>query len=274
MKRNTQESIPARLVRASVGVPEIDLEQRTVRAQIVTKLLARDGGIVLPEGINASFFQQNPVVQALHGMADELRSPVIGRSIALAVNAAGMESVTQFADTELGREYAYLYGVNPQKEVFMRAWSFGWRTLSQVWISEGEAKELLGSAWDEQAYAASPFERVWVAQKSEMLEYSAVAVGADRAALSRAYADGNRAAGAAVAQMDFRECSALIELLRDDYANLRDEHARRIRKIEEDLMALRRDGTAAAARGDTAGLLEGLRMLKDMLANPERKKRN
>lgn len=264
MKR-TDGQLPERLVRVAQANPEIDIEARTVRAVIMTNSLARDGGILLPDGIVTRFYEANPIVQAQHGLAASIHSPVIGRSLGLKATASGMESVTQFADTDLGREYGYLYGINPKREVYMRAWSFGWRTLDLEWISAGQAKEMLGAGWDQDAFDASPFERVWLAKRAEMHEYSAVAVGSDRLALSRAHAAGLRAAGDMLATIDLNEARDLIAALRMDVTNLKDEHARRMEKVEQDILALRRDGAAAAARGDTAGVLEGLQDLLRMV---------
>jgi HAMP domain-containing protein len=262
MKRAGEKGdIPARLVRAAGGVPEIDLEQRTVRAVVMTRLLARDGGIVMPGGIILRHYQANSVVLAMHGSGLDRNSPVIGRSLSLAVDPAGMTSLTQFAETDLGREYAYLYGVNPKREVYMRGWSFAWRTIELDWLDHVEAKAFLGRDWDDDAYAASPYERVWVARRSEMHEYSAVAVGADREALSRAYGDGIRAAGEMVTEIDCREIAAELADVRDELNNFQGETKRIVQELEQQLKALRRDGAAAAARGDTAELRERLRDL-------------
>lgn len=263
--KTAQGEVPSRLIRVADGTPEIDVEKRTVRAQIATRRLARDGGILLPEGINVRFYKDNPVVQAMHGAGLDSHAPVIGRSLSLWVNASGVESVTRFADTDLGREYAYLYGCNPQKEVFMRAWSFGWRSLSIDWMMKEEAAALLGKDWDEDAYQGSPYERVWVCPKSEMLEYSAVAVGADRAALSRAYSSGVGEAGRLVSEMDLAATRAALDALKTDFGNLKEEHARKLAQLEDGILALRRDGAAAAARGDTAELIDGLRALREAL---------
>lgn len=247
-----KRQLPNRLIRVATGTPEIDLEQRTIRSVIATKLLARDGGIVLPEGIITKFFEANPVVLAMHGAGMEANAPVVGRSLGLTRTAAGMESVTQFADTELGREYAYLYGVNEKREVFMRAWSFGWRTLAQEWWTREHAMQFLGTLWDEEA--AAGIEEVWVAVKSEMHEYSAVPVGADRAALSRAYQEGVRSAGHLMAELDLAAAHREIGALKTFQGTI----SLRLEKLERDYLALRSDGAAAAAPGNTAELLNEL----------------
>jgi len=239
------------------GEPEIDVAERTVRAVIATRLLARDGGIILPDGIVTRFFEQNPVVQAQHGMSDELRSAVIGRSLGLKRDARGVESVTQFADTELGREYAYLYGVNEEKEIYMRGWSFGWRTLEMAFWSLKQAREFLAEDWNEDVVSGlmANLDEVWVAKRCEMTEYSAVAVGADREALSRAFGDGVRTAGELITDMDLREATRLVGELRREV----DHNNARIRKAERDIQALRGEGASAAARGDSEAIARELR---------------
>jgi hypothetical protein len=264
MKRSVE--VPKRVVRVTTGTPEIDLEKRTIRSRIMTKLIARDGGIIKPEGIISRFFEANPVVLAIHGFGDELRSPVIGKSLGLERADVGMDSVTQFAETDLGREYGYLYGVNPKKEVFMRAWSFGWATLQMEWWNREEAKSYLGSLWDEDT--AARLDTIWVAVKSEMHEYSAVAVGSDREALSRAFSDGVRAAGELISEMDLgeakREIRALQERL-DTFGKSQGEVRSIVERLQKDMQALRDDGAAAVSRGDSAALLQELRAIGDLL---------
>lgn len=251
--------IPERLVRVMDGTPEIDVSKRSIKACVATQMLARDGGIVLLNGVDLRAFKLNPVVQALHGMSDDIRSPVIGRAADVTVHGININATTLFADTELGREYAYLYGVNEKKEVFMRAWSFGWTTLDMDFVSLDEARTMLGAAWDEATVpqVCRRYGEVWVARKSEMLEYSAVPVGADRAALSRAFAQNIRTAGTLVADIDLKEAQAAIDELRKNNRDL----AARCDRFDEDIKALRSEGSAAAARGDSAGLVEAIRAM-------------
>jgi hypothetical protein len=238
-----------------------------VRSVIATRLLARDGGIVLPSGILTKFFEQNPVVLARHAQNEDSSSPVIGRSLGLLANERGMESVTQFADTELGREYAYLYGVNPMKEVFMRAWSFGWRTLAQEWWTRERAQQFLGADWDEET--AAGLEQVWVAVQSEMHEYSAVPVGADRAALSRAFGAGVRTAGQLIVGLDLAEAQREIAQLKF----IQGETSQRFAKLEAQLQAQISHGAAAADPGDSAEVLAAIRELTALARDINQNKR-
>lgn len=256
MKRNIQP--PARLERAA-SAETIDLEARTIEATVATRLLARDGGIVQPRGIVTRAFEANPNVLAMHGGISG-KFPVVGRCVALQVNDRGVLARTQFADTEIGREIGYLYGINPKKEVFCRGWSFGWNTLQMRVVTLDEARTLLDSDWDEELVPAMcrRFNEVWIAERSEMLEYSPVPVGADRAALSRAFSDGVRAAGELVAHLDLKQASEELTDLKREHGDL----SARVERMEKQIQALCRDGAAAAARGDSAGLLKAIEQLR------------
>lgn len=249
---------PERLVRAMQGKVEVDVARRVIkRAVFVTRGIASDGGIVDPAGINTDFFQQNPQVLAAHGRDSSSRSPVIGRSLSLRATANGMESETQFADTELAREYAYLYGVNDAGEVYMRGWSFGWTSQDvEIWPLE-RARSWLGADYDDNLVPGHVKRRgeVWVCRRCVMNEYSAVASPADRMALSRAMGDGIRTAGSMLADMDLDEAMGLIR----DLQNTHTEQEKRIAKLEQDIKALRGDDAAAATRGDSAAVLKELR---------------
>lgn len=250
-------TLPARLLRLMNDAPSVDVEKRTIEAVVATRLLARDGGILLPGGIDVRAFSANPVVQAMHGFM-EGKFPVVGRTIALTKTDREFIATTQFAETKLGEEIAYLYGVNPKREVYCRGWSFGWTSYETEWISLDEARVLLGADYDDSTVPAQ-CERngVWVCKRGEMLEYSAVSVGADRAALSRAFNDGIRAAGEMITLNDLKEAQAAISDLRRKTDAMEGE----LKRLESEMSALRRDGAAAAARGDTAALLESLRTI-------------
>lgn len=260
MKRKAQ--VPERLVRVMNGKPEIDHENRTIRAQIVTRTLARDGGIVVPDGIITRFYEDNPVVMARHGFSDSSESPVIGRSLGLVKTDYGMISTTQFAeDTRLAQEYMYLYGINPKEEVYMRAWSFGWSTLEFDHWTIDDARKWLGDDWEEDVVDmwTKRFDEVWVSLKSEMHEYSAVPVGSDRDSLSRALSDGVKTAGDIILVMDLRE--ARSELARINKEKAINAVINEVRSLTRQIQALSRDGVAAAARGDSATILQEVRAL-------------
>ena len=260
MKRATP---PTRLVRMAAGTPNIDLEQRTIESVITTRAIARDGGVVLPRGIDTRHFEANPVVQARHGHGAGPKAMVVGRSLGLSRTERGMSSITQFANTELGREYAYLYGVNEEQEVFMRAWSFGWMPLELDYWNLAQARLNLGEDFDEAVLSTFDLrhDEVWVSVRSEMHEYSAVEVGADRGALSRAWNNGVRVAGELVAQLDLRNAETELAKLRSN----QEELAGQVDRLQQDMQALRRDGAAAVTRGDTAELLERITRMAELV---------
>jgi len=258
-------TIPERLVRMMGTDVDVDVTKRVLkRAGFMTRGIASDGGIVIPGGIEVKFYETNPQVFLRHGYTDAVAFPVVGRSLGLTQTPAGMESETQFADDPdgLGRQIAYLYGVNEDKEVYSRGWSFGWRTLEQEWWSLSKAQDYLGADYDEDLVPDWALERgeVWAAIRSLMNEYSVVPLGADRKALSRAYADkGVRLAGDLVAGMDLATATRQLGELKEQ----READRMRLDKLESDILALRRDGASAVARGDTDALCTAL---EDMLS--------
>lgn len=241
--------------------PEIDLIKRTVRSVVMTDSLASDGGIMLPEGMALDRFKSNPVVRARHGMSESSRSPTIGRAISLDVTAHEVIAVTQFAETELGREYGYLYGLNPNKEVFQRAWSVDAIIFEKGVMSAERAKTLLAVKieMDRLPEIVRKSGSVWIGIRSELLSFAAVEVGADRGALSRAFGDGVRLAGEIMARMDFQEATTELAALKQTTTQLDERCAR----LEKEIEALRSDGAAAAARGDSAAILSEIRAMRE-----------
>lgn len=239
---------------------DIDLAKRTIRNTVTTKCLARDGGIVLPEGIITRFYEQNPIVKIRHGMANDARPLVAGRSLGLTRTDIGMDSITQFADNQLGREWGYLYGLNEGGEVYLRAFSFGWASLQVEWITIERARAMLGNLWDEASVPdwCRRCDEVWVSARSEMHEYSVVEVGADREALSRAYNEhGINEAANIVARMDLGEARLIINQLRNENKSL----TTRLDAFDTRVQALERDGSAAATSGNSAEVKNALRAM-------------
>jgi hypothetical protein len=199
----------------------------------------------------------------------DARSGVIGRSLGLTPTRLGLESRTQFADTDLGREYAYLYGVNEKKEVYARGWSFGWTTLAVVFWSLADARAFVGEdLWNEDLVApwVRQEDRVWVALKSLMHEYSAVEIGADRNALTRAFREkGIRTAGQMLARMDLTEATCELRSLKSRML----EETKQIEKLDQQIQALHRDDAEAAVRGDTSGILAEVRGLVELARRRE-----
>lgn len=245
--------------------PDVDIERRVLRGVVVaTRSLASDGFILEPMGIELADFQRDPQVRALHGPPTfSAQAPVIARALVLEPSRAELVAEVQFADTTLGREYAYLYGVNEKREVFMRAWSVNAQIIERRTLGLAEARRLLGDLFDEEMAerVTRAGAAIGHATRSRMVEFSAVLKGADRNALTRAFGGGVATAGTILAELDMQEAIERIEVLK----RTQDEAAERLSKLEEELLALRRDGAAAAARGDTAGILSELKRLAEAI---------
>jgi hypothetical protein len=246
------------------GEPQIDLEKRTVNCTVTTN----SSPAIWYRSARRHHHQvlrAEPVVRAEHN------GPVIGRSLGLTKTPLGMDSITQFAETDTGRDYAYLYGCNEKHEVFMRAWSFGWRSLvTEIWGLD-RARQYLGSLWDDET--AIGVNDVWVSVRSEMNEYSVVPVGADREALSRAFGGGVRSAGAIIAGMDLTAAQRQLNTLEDtfkEFVKTQEDVRTQIAQLQKDIQALRGDGSAAAARGDSAEILNAVRELHQVVCAKSR----
>lgn len=243
------------ILRQMASEPEIDAENRIVRNCVVaTRSLAEDGAILLPDGIDMGDYLKNPIVRAVHGMSGmDGRPQTIGRCIELTRDGRQMVAATKFADTPLAREWAYLYGCNPKKEIFMRGWSIRAEVIEAETIDFNAAKEICGEFWDQAAAdrLRQWFSAVRLIRKSWMKEYSAVELGADRNALSRAYADGNLTAGNLIFEMEREDLRKEVERL-----------GGKIEQLDQEMKALRGNAASAASRSDTDALLAEVRAMR------------
>jgi hypothetical protein len=247
-------------------------------AVFATTGLASDGWIVLPSGISLSRYAGNAIVTCRHIArsqpdADSSRKPIV---IANAINLrrGEMELIAdvQFAKTQEGQEWGYLYGVNPENQAFMRAWSVEGDILSRSNVDWNKARMLSGQYWDENL--AEKIQRsqrqVNVATGFELSLVAAVSLGADRCALTRAAQDGIRLADDLIARIDLRTASEELAGLK---TKLSETDARigkldgALRAMEGDIQALRSDGASAAARGNSEAILLEVRSLR-RLVNP------
>lgn len=247
--------------------PEVDLEKRILRGVVaMTDRLASDGAIVLMPGLDTKDrFEGNPIVQAKHARAGDMsaRPDVIGRAIEIERGEHELVFEVQFADTELGREYAYLYGLNPEREVFMRAWSGGFRVIASDFLSPDTAKAQYPAQWDEAVFADLPTyvqARIQVVTRSSLTEFSAVGRGADKAALTRALRGGCRAAGDVIAAQEHDDLEAM--LARAFAAAYQSAPIQRdLEDIRRRVLALEGKGASAALRGDTDELRQAIESL-------------
>lgn len=259
------------IVRAMNEIPEMDLENRILRNVIVcTRSLATDGMIISPRGIDTSRFEDNPIVTADHDPETKKIGPVIARSLGLRLDDDELASTgVQFAETDLGKDYAYLYGINPKKEVYMRAWSIDGSIRKTHTIGFGEARSQLGRLWDEdQANRLRSLgaTAIRVVDSFQMRSFAATKAGADRGALSRAFSEGIAAAGDLTARIDLDEARGIIRNLQSEIFDLRSDFFKReILDFNRQIQALARDGADAAGRGDSSALLEEIRNLQKLI---------
>lgn len=246
---------------------DADIERRVLRnAVICTRGLATDGYLIDPQGMDIARYLRNPIVEARHGgvkATGDIKPTVIARTLQLFVSDQEVVSELQFADNQLGRDYAYLYGVNPENEPYMRAWSVDVAITRQRAAGMNEARRFAGALWDEELAQniGKKAGSLRIADTSELLSFSAVPFGSDRRALTRAFDAGVEAAGQILTRMDLEEAGDGIEILKQS----QERQEERIAKLEAELQALRSQGTAAAAQGDTAELLAELRSLIDQV---------
>ncbi len=246
---------------------EADEARRVVRnAVFATTGVASDGWIIVPSGIELDRFRKAPIVTARHleGGGDyETRSLVIGNALTLAATDMELTAEVQFADTEAGREYAWLYGCNPDRQAYMRAWSVEGPVLERGTVSWSEARKLAGGYFDETTaeLLRKRASAVNVALRFELTAVAAVPAGADRGALTRALGGGNKTAGAILARIDLDEAREGLAALKGKF----EDAEKRIAHLEHDLQALRGEGASAAARGDSEAICAEVRALTAML---------
>lgn len=258
------------LVTAAGNTVERDLEKRILRGVVfATTGLASDGMILLPAGIGTERYERDPIVTRRHlARASEPTAGegplVVARALALARTQMELTAEVQFADTQDGRDYAYLYGVNAEALPYMRGWSIEGPVLESTQANWTQARTLSGQYWDD-TLAQRLRQRltsVAVATRFELASVALVAAGADRGALTRACREGVRAAGAVLAELELAAAGTELAALREMVG----AQAGRLASLEQEILALRRDGAAAAARGDTAAILAELTEMRKLVA--------
>lgn len=148
----------------ALSVKTVDVENRQIRVLASTGDLDRDGERILPEAFKNSLdiFKGNPVILAAHSHRLDDGSPsVVGRAIDIWLDKVGLWCIIEFAKTKLAEEYWLLYSGG-----FMKAVSIGFAPLA--WSDTNENGKSV---------------RIFTAV--ELFEISLVAVGSNRAALSK-----------------------------------------------------------------------------------------
>lgn len=148
------------------------LSEAGAPAKTITTFLAstdgesRDGHIIDQDGWELANYRKNPVVQWCH----DTHTPPIGKSVRIEVTSRGLEIDVEWDEKQaLGALVARQY-----REGILRACSVGWDPI------EMQPRQMLPK--DHPHYA----DRYgYLFKRSELLELSAVPVGADPAALAR-----------------------------------------------------------------------------------------
>ena len=265
---NTQ----ARFVVMNQRQVDVDLEQRILRSVVfATRGIAQDGGVVLPGGLRTDVFEASPEILARHGVATgQVNPPNIGR--ALSIRTSEREGVidVQFADTELGREYAYLYGVNTERIPYARGWSFGWNDIETTTWGLAQAKRELGDDFDADLIPEMALKKraVWVVKRALLKEVSAAPRRADLKALTRAWQDHNiREAANLVHTLQMDEAVETIAELKQE----RELDQKRIAHLERDVAALRGAASPPAALSDGGDIVRELTALREAIQNEHRR---
>ena len=144
-------------------VSGIDEDERSVIAIISTDAIDRDGEILLPKGMDAENFANNPVVPWSHWSMD----PPIGKALWIKKGVKRITAKVQFATTDLAEEVWQLF-----KDGFLKAFSVGFIALESHKPTPAEIKKK-----PEWAEARRVFDK-W-----ELLEFSPVTVPANPEAL-------------------------------------------------------------------------------------------
>lgn len=245
---------------------EVDVTNRILRGvRFVTNGIASDGMIVKPDGLRTDIFERAPEILARHGMAKTDVRPVnIARGLQLNMTERYGEVDVQFADNELGRDYAYLYGVNEQREVFARGWSFGWDgSRVEVW-GLAKVQKYLGPDYDADLVppAVLRARSVPVVTGAVLVEISATPKRADLNALTRAYREsGIREAGNIAHELQLEEALGLVAELQEQHETDRT----RIAALEREMAALRDEAPSSVTLGDGEGLLRELEALLEQV---------
>lgn len=248
---------------------DVDLDKRILRGVVfVTRSIASDGGIVLPDGLRTDIFERDAQILARHAMAKgEVKSPNIGRAVTLTISEREGAADVQFADTELGREYAYIYGVNEDRTAYARGWSFGWEPISTESWGLAKVRRELGPDYDPDLVPANVIRKrsVWVTTKGLLKEISATPRRADIKALTRAWEQGGiREAARLAHELQLDEATELIASMK----HARELDRRRIALLERELAALHGEASPSAVLGDDGELVRELTALRDAIRNP------
>lgn len=141
------------------------------------------GSIILPSafayGMDA--YMRNPIILKNHNR----RENAVGKTLTWTILEDGLEKRVKFAPTRDAEELFLLYA-----EGYMRAWSVGGGVPSKAMVSALSTEEELLSLPEYARLALRERKAYWVYTQFVLRETSAVTLGANPGALSRAAEDG------------------------------------------------------------------------------------
>lgn len=146
-------------------------DKETTTILVATEEIARDGMILRMDGVDTSSYMENPVVLWMHGQDPVRGSLPIARCINIMRKPEGLLAQIEWYPDDFSQTIRKM-----MKDKYLNAASIGWNT------PEG------GMAFEE-----INGRRVPVIERSDMTEFSIVAVPADAQALVQSRANGQRA---------------------------------------------------------------------------------
>ncbi len=155
--------------------------ERSVVARISTITPDRDGDIMLPSGIDAEEFAQNPVVLFMHGFDNRQGSIPIGKAIELKNGRNFVQAKMKFADRPESLPDVAEWFPDTLLSLFqqkiLRAFSIGFNIL-EARPADDKDREKFGDAVRQ------------IISKWKLLEFSVVAVPANQEALATSVSKG------------------------------------------------------------------------------------
>ena len=165
--------------------PKIDEDLLQIEHVISSKNLDRYGTYIIPKGAQVENFLRNPKVLWYHNKDEAVEKIPIAKTVKLTINEDNIVATTQFNPNDPFSVKVF----NAYKDGFLSAWSIGFIPKKYVPVTPENMKSIndkYGLNITEQslkdALTQFPF-GVFVVESWELLEYSAVPVGANQDAL-------------------------------------------------------------------------------------------
>jgi len=213
------EKVEKQLKQLSFKVKVVDQENRVIEMIGSDESNDRAGDKMLLAGAKLDNFKKNPVIVANHNYGQSEKPTVIGRALSITIEKSQMIFKIQFAETENGKEWFYLYA-----NKYMNASSIGFIPIDFEPNSSG--------GYDF---------KTW-----ELLELSLISVPCNPNAVQRAYKSGKISKGIyeqikelEVLDMNVKELEALVEKsVSGSVKTLQAKHAKEIKALNAKIKAM------------------------------------